>query len=140
MHSAATQGVIYAPAAPGSLLLVREEWEGALGPSGQRDSGWRPGAQTSQARPQASPPAHLVPRAPHPYTGTVHRTQVGVFCFLTSTLGGTPELVMRKFQECWALPVLGSWPGTSKVASLWGGRCRARQPGLLPTPVHGSQT
>lgn len=73
----------------GSLLLVREEWEGALGPSGQRDSGWRPGARDIPGQAAELPPAHLVPRAPHPCLQEPStRTQVGVRLSLLPTLGG----------------------------------------------------
>lgn len=73
--------------------------------------------ETSRARPQSSPPGPLGSKSPTPlHRNRPHgRELVGVL-FLTSTLGGTPELVMRKFQECWAFPVFRAGPGTSKVA------------------------
>lgn len=81
--------------------------------------------------------AHWVPRAPHPYVGTVH-TDVSwcVFYFLLQHLGGTPELVMRKFQECWAFPVLGAGPGTSKVAFAEAVGWALENAGSLVFPPH----
>lgn len=97
--------------------------------------------KTSQARPQSFPPGPPGSESPTPlHRNRPHGRKLVCVLFLTSTLGGTPELVMRKFQECWALPVLGAGPGLQRLSSLWGGRCRVPAAWSPPTPVHGSQT
>ena len=98
--------------------------------------------ETPQARPQSFPPGPLGSESPTPlHRNCPHGRELVRVLFLTSTLGGTPELVMRKFQECWALPVLGAGPGLQRLPSLRDGRCRAPAAWASPpTPVYGSQT
>ena len=79
--------------------------------------------ETPQARPQSFSPSPLGSESPTPlHRNRPHGRELVRVLFLTSTLGGTPELVMRKFQECWALPVLGAGPEGGPFTCLDTGR------------------
>lgn len=86
-----------------------------------------------------------------PYT-LKHKQSIGrgaILCFVSDfNTWGTPKLVMRKLQECWAFPVWYVGPGTSKIllAAVWVQRGKAIFL-LVPPPlpliafiIHTSQT
>ena len=141
--------VIYAPAAPGSLLLVREEWEGALGPSGQRDSGWRPGAQDIPGQATEFPPRPTWFREPHtPTQEPSTRTQVGVRFVSYFNTWGDSRAGYEKIPRMLGTSGVGSWPRTSKVAFAVGWALQSagslvsphpcsRQPNIRPSHDRG---
>lgn len=116
-------------------LLVREEWEGALGPSGQRDSGWRPGARDIPGQAAELPPPGLTWfRAPHPTQEPPTRTQVGVRFVSYFNTWGDSRAGYEKIPRMLGTSGVGSWPGLQRLPSQVVGAAERRQPGLLPHP------